>query len=126
MDSTFTNTQGQDVNYPSPDSETDEIINKDIFELMGVSEMPPEQKQQLFRQMEETVQKRAMAKIDDQLPEPDKAQFKQLIDTGTPDQLLEFLKARNIDLNQALTHETLAYKAEMAKLANPLKRTNQQ
>lgn len=120
------NTPGQATSSDTADVSADDIVGKDLFELMGVENMPEDKKQELYKQAMETIEKRTFARVHDSLPEADLPQFKQLIDTGTPQQLTDFLKQRNIDLEKLMAQEAFIYKTEMVELSKPLRNAAKQ
>ena len=97
----------------------DDIINRDILELMGAQNMPEEKKKELYTKIIDTIQNRVITRIADELSEPDLQQWKKLAEEGNKDKMEEFLKSKNIDLKQLMFQEALFYKSELATLSNP-------
>ncbi len=101
-----------------------EILNKDILELMGASGLPKKKRQKLYAKMLDTIQNRVIARVADQLSEPDLKEWHELAETGDNQQIDRFLKGRGIDVAQLQLQEALMYKAEMVKLAKPIDQAN--
>jgi hypothetical protein len=66
--------------------------------------------------MYETVQNRAILRIDDQLSDEDAKEWKEIVDSGDRTKNEEFLKKKGIDLNQIFALEALIYKIQMVDL----------
>lgn len=95
----------------------EDIIKKDILDLMGASDMPEEKKKELYTKMLETIQNRVITKIFDQLTPENAEKLKQLIDKGNKSEIENFLKFQNIDLAKLMLEEALIYKTEMVDLS---------
>ena len=97
----------------------DDIINRDILDLMGAQNMPEEKKKELYTKIIETIENRVVSRISGELSENDLEEWKKLADEGNKEKMQTFLKSKNIDLNQLMIQETLFYKSELATLSNP-------
>lgn len=102
-----------------------ELISKDILELMGAQNMPDEQKRNLYTKMLETIQNRVINRIINDLPEQDRGQWQQIAEAGDQAKMNEFLTSRTIDLGKLMLQETMLYKAEMVELTKPLQQASQ-
>jgi len=98
------------------DQEIKNLLEKDLLELIGGADLPPQKKQELYAKMAETVQNRVIARIYDQLSEEEGQELDKLIDSGDKNQVDEFLKNKNLDITSLLTQEAIIYKAEMVNL----------
>lgn len=94
----------------------DEIIDKDILELMGAKDMPEEQKQQIYKSMIETIENRVIAKIDDQLSDEEAKKLKTIVEGGKKEEFDEYMKEININVDQIYAQESIVYKMEMVQL----------
>lgn len=94
----------------------DEIIDKDILELMGAKDMPEEQKQQIYKSMIETIETRVIAKIDDQLSDEEAKKLKEIVDRGSKEEFDQYMKELNINVDQIYAQESIIYKMEMVQL----------
>lgn len=98
------------------EQEIQDILDKDLLELMGAQNMPPEQKQALYKKMAVTVQDRIILRVDDKLDEAGRKEWIQLLDQGDKAKMEEFLKTKNIDIAKILIEEAIIYKTEMMAL----------
>lgn len=100
----------------------DDIVNKDIFELMGAKDMPEEKRRDLYTKILETIQNRVVTRIADNLNDKDTADWLEIKKTADKKQMNDFLAARGIDINKLMTQETLMYKMELVQLSEPLRK----
>lgn len=107
------------------DISSKDLLDKDIFELMGIPNMPDDKKQELHTQMMETIEKRTFARVHDMLPQEDIAHFKELLDGSNPDDLKTFFKDHDIDVEKIMAQEAVVYKTEMVDLSAPLRKAQQ-
>lgn len=88
----------------------DDLINKDILDLMGYQNLTEEEKRNHYTRMLETIQNRAIARVGDLLSNEDQKTWESL---QTDEEKKQFLASKNINLDQIMAEETLLYKAEM-------------
>lgn len=93
-----------------------DLLEKDLLELIGGADLPPEKKQELYTKMAQTVQNRAIARIYDRLSEEEGKELDRAIDSGDKNKVDEFLKIRNLDITSLLAQEAIIYKTEMVEL----------
>jgi hypothetical protein len=105
------NNQQKRVKYTA-----DEIIEKDILELMGAKEMPEEQKERIYKSMIETIETRVIAKIDDQLTDEEAKRLKEIVNTGSKEEFDKYMKELDINVDQIYAQEAMIYKMEMVQL----------
>lgn len=96
----------------------EDIIEKDLLELMGAKDMPPEQKADLYKTMVETVENRVFARIDDQLSDDDAKKIAALVEGKDKAGFFALLEERGINVNKIYMEEALIYKMEMVDLMN--------
>jgi hypothetical protein len=113
------------MNDDQTNQQVEDIFDKDILELLGGENLPPEEKQKLYDKMLETIRFRVIASIDEMLSDEDREQWKNLFDTADQNQIDLFLKQRNIDIAKLMAEEALKYKMEMVTYADYLKKTGQ-
>ena len=99
---------------------TDDILNKDILELMGAKDMPEEQKQALYKKMLQTIQNRVIARIARELAPADNAHWQKLAETGDQKKMADFLNSKGIDINKLMFQEAVLYKTELVELSKPV------
>lgn len=98
-----------DINYQ-------EVIEKDIFDILGAKNMSDDQKQKIITKALETIQTRAMMRISDKLSEADVSEWKKIIDSKGNTEAAKFLESKGIDVAKILLEEALIYKTELAQL----------
>jgi hypothetical protein len=96
--------------------ELKQIFDQDLLDLMGASNMPPEQKADLYEKMANTIQDRVLLRIDDALDEEGRHQFAKIIDTGDHEKTNEFLISKGLNIPKLLIEEAVLYKLEMMSL----------
>lgn len=90
-------------------------LDDNIIAKLGLQEMSEEQRLALLDQMAELVQKRAILRVMDSLPEEAIEEANRLADQ--PEQLLEFLGTK-VDIGQVILEETERLKGELVAEAN--------
>lgn len=98
-----------------------DILNKDILELIGAQNLPDDKKKQLYQKMLETIQNRSITRILDQLSDNDAEEFKTILDSGDQPKADQFLKSKGIDIRQIMLQESIIYKTEMTELSKQIK-----
>lgn len=93
-----------------------DILDKDLFELLGIENASDEQKQALLITMINTVDARVANRVASLLSDDDAEKFKQLADAGDSDALVDFLVKKEIDLPQIVSEEATRYRVEVAQL----------
>ena len=119
-DATTTNT-GSDVasddsQAPTDDESeltVDDILNKDLLDLMGVKGLKDEDKKALYETMLKTIQARVAERLSDSLSDEDFDKWKDLDQEAKQ----KFLEQKDIDAAQMFLEETVFYKTEMAEIA---------
>lgn len=94
----------------------DDLVNKEILELMGVKEMSDEEKTQIYREMAETIQMRVLKRVERTLTDDEIDTLTNFVEKNDGDSFNKMLISKNIDLGVLYAEETLAYKAEMVSL----------
>lgn len=101
-----------DNNFIDPE----ELINKDIFELLGLQNLSEPQKKQMNDDMTATIQNRVLARVLDSLDDAGLKEYEAILDSGDEKKANEFLIAHKIDLTKITTEEALLYKTEVVNL----------
>jgi len=99
----------------------EDIINKDILELMGAKNMSDEEKLKLYKKIADTIYDRVFIKIDNMLSDKDVEDWKKVLDTKDSKQIQEFLQSKNIDFMKMVLEESLIYKTEITSLMQATK-----
>lgn len=95
---------------------TDDILEKNIFDLIGAQALSEEEKQKMETQMKDTIYNRAIARVDEQLPEEKQSEFKAVLDRGQTDEIEQFFQGNGVNIQQLLMEEAIIYKTELASL----------
>lgn len=95
----------------------DDIISKNIFDILGLAELPSDQKQQMLQKMVQIVYQRVVARIMDVLPEDAIRQLKLAIDAEDEKTATALLaKYGLLSFSEMMTEEALFMKYEMDAL----------
>ncbi|MEX0805448.1 MAG: DUF5663 domain-containing protein [Candidatus Binatia bacterium] len=96
----------------------DDILKKDLFELLGVEKASDEEKEALVATMTKTVDARVALRVASMLSEEDTNAFQQLADSGDAQKIVDFLVEKGVDLPQIVSEEATRYRIEVAQLLN--------
>ncbi len=99
----------------------EDLIEGDIFELMGLDHLSDDKKAELINQLNRGIQSRVAVRIDDLLAEADKSIFTDLMAKDQDEETLKFLESKNINLGQLVVEETLLEKIKLIDLAKKVK-----
>jgi len=91
----------------------EDIIQKDVLELMGFTKLTEEKSKELHEKIEVAIQNRVAARIFDALSEEDRKQYEKLTDEQKFKEANDFLLSKNIDANNWLVQETIVMKLEL-------------
>ena len=102
----------------------DEIIDLDIFNLMGIPNMPQNQKDEILKKMVETIERRVIKKVEDKLSDEDMAKIEAAINSNDQNAFMQTFTDKGISIEKIYAEETLLYKYEMMELMNNTKEQN--
>jgi len=91
----------------------EDIIQKDVLELMGFTNLTKEKSDELHQKIEVAIQNRVAARIFDALPEEERKEYERLTDESKNKEANDFLLSKGIDVNKWLTQETIVIKLEL-------------
>ena len=95
--------------------EMEKVLETDIFELMGVkADLSEEQKADLLKVFQDTVENRTLARMMDGLSDADMEEFSKLLEDSA-EKADQFLSDKGIIKEQIAIVEMVLYKLEMAK-----------
>ncbi len=95
--------------------EMEEVIETNIFELMGVDKnLSDDQRNDLMRVFQDTLQSRVTSRILDQLNEDERKKFIELAEKD-PEGAEKFLNDKGINKEQITVAEIILYKLELAQ-----------
>lgn len=100
------------ANYFLSDVTLDNLLNKDFFDLIGLSELPDDKKQEMAIEMAATIQGRAFRTITQLLGEKKSEQ----LDSLPSEQVLAFLEENGINSIDIMLQEAIKYRIEVATL----------
>jgi hypothetical protein len=98
----------------------DEILNKDILDLIGMSHLAEEEKGKLYQTMVETIERRVVGRVDEMLSDEEAEEWKKIVDAKDRQGFSDFLKEKSIDLVQIYAQEALIYKTELVSMIRAL------
>ena len=98
-----------------------DVLIKDLMQLMGLSKLSEKEQAELYQQAMETVQNRLLIRIATILGEKNKDEFFKLIDKGDEKAVDDYLKSKKIDYQTLFTEEVLLYKLEMSHKSQSVK-----
>lgn len=93
-----------------------EILEKDVFELLNVQNIPEEKRLDILESLYRTVENRTLIRLDDEIPEEAKEEWKVVIDREDATATDAFLKKYNIDIDRMILEESALLKTELALL----------
>jgi len=94
----------------------EELLEKDIFQLLEIEGADEATKKQIFQTMLNTVNARAINRVASLLTEKEAEEFKELAERGDPPKLQHWLDEREIDLPKIITEEAIRYRTEIVSL----------
>lgn len=97
-----------------------DIVKKDLFDLLGLKNLPTEKKQAMLDQALATVQNRVLLRIAAKLNSKEKEELFAIVDKQDENKMGRYLSSKNINLASLLTEEALLYKQEMSYSTNKL------
>ena len=98
-----------------------DLIEKDIFELLGIGYISDEKKEELMGKIIEGVESRVVLRIDDSLEESDKTKFKAILDSGTDEEINQFLESKDISVGRFAAEEAMYLKSQIIQNAKAVK-----
>ncbi|OIP23987.1 hypothetical protein AUK11_04175 [bacterium CG2_30_37_16] len=94
-----------------------DLIEKDIFELLDLKDLPQEYKDKMVSEMEDMLENRVIARLMDSLSKEDAEKFDNLPENDN-NAITEFFKDKDINIEQITAEEALILKSDMASLIN--------
>ena len=92
-----------------PTTTIQDLLDGDLFEIVGLGSMSIEEKEEFMSTMLQTVYARTLLQVENLLEGDDKQAFADL----HADQMMEFLQARDFDLVTMLAEEAVRYRQEI-------------
>ena len=97
--------------------QTDDVLSKNIFDILGLSALPDDQKQPILQKMLQIIYQRVVARIIDVLPEDAMRQLKLAIDKEDENTATAILAQYTLpSFPEMMAEEALSLKYEMDAL----------
>lgn len=94
-----------------------DLVNDDIFTILGIEDLPDDEKQSMLTTMLETIQGRVVARLLDALTEEERVQVEKYFDESNTEAINALLQAKGIDgLSSLMAQESMIYKLELAQI----------
>ena len=95
---------------------TDDILEKNILDLLDLQDIPEEKKQEIYQKLYKTVESRVILRMDSLLNDAEAAEWGKLLEANDRAASDAFLKERHIDVEQLMLQESAIFKAELVYL----------
>lgn len=93
------------------------LDNQNIISILGIEQLPDEQKLAIAQKVATLVEKRLVVRVFDTLDKLRQSEFSQLLESGDSRQLEDFLKRFVPDMAELLAEEVLRVKQELSTFA---------
>lgn len=94
----------------------EEILEKDILDIIGASDMSDSEKQEMYQKMNDTIANRVTARIVDSLNDDDVDTWIKLLDSNNQQEANTFMSDRGVDIAEIIAKEALLYKTQIVDL----------
>lgn len=99
-----------------------DLVEGDIFELMGIEHISEEKKQIIMQGFIEAVQANVLVRVDDLLQtDHDHSELRRLLENGTDEETSQFLVQKNINIADLVLEESLLQKNKLIQMAQTVK-----
>jgi len=99
----------------------DDVLDKDILEILGVQDLPEDKKSDLYLKLAETLQNMVVARLVDKLNKEEFEELAALMEDKKQEEVKVFMTAHNIDLKAMFVEEAFIMKAQVAALIDGIK-----
>jgi hypothetical protein len=96
----------------------DEILEKDILDLMGVGDLPENEKEEIYKKMLDTIMNRVILRLDSQVSDEEVAKLKTIMEAKDNAGFFKFFEDKGIDIKSIFAEEAGIYKVEMVALTS--------
>jgi len=105
---------------------SDDLVSKDLFELLGLEDMPEEQKNEIRAKTLEMIRDRTLLRVRDLLSDEEFEQYKVLLSepesTESDKKIDEFLAGKHVDVNALTVEETILVKMQAVQAMQGLEK----
>lgn len=95
-----------------------DIIEKDIFTLLGAGSLNEEEKAELMNKMLDTIRYRVIDRVSEMISKDEMNLWMDLMEPEKNEELNKFLAEKKIDLSQMMLEEAVNYKIQLKTYAN--------
>lgn len=108
-----------DTNQAHDDISYDDLLGKDILDILGLVDISKEEQDNIKDVMEKTIKNRIISRVIDSLSDEEIDIWENL---KTKEEKVEFLTNHKLNLEKIALEEALIYKYEMARLVQMMKK----
>lgn len=91
------------------------VLDADIFELLGLKNIPAKKKEQLGNKIARIIIDRVLIRLDSMLKGPELAEFKYLLENASSQDLQNFFTSKGIDIPKMMIQEAIVLKAQIVQ-----------
>lgn len=92
-----------------------QILEGDILDLVGLSNLPEEQKVEVRTKLMESLMNRVMIRVADIIGDAGMEEFQQTLDSGDDNAIRTYLEGQGIDLKRLAIEEAILLKTEVVE-----------
>ena len=104
----------------------DDFIDKSLFDLLDLGEMPQGEQDEVIGKIMETIQSRVVSRILDILSDLDFEKMKSALESKNEEEFFQIISKNNIDVPQIWGEEALYYKIELVDLVKGNKKNSEE
>lgn len=93
-----------------------DLLNKDLIELMGSTDMPEDQKNQEYEKMLATIKSRVLGQLVKQMTEDQFNRFQKALQEKNENEVNTIIEETKIDVPKLYAEEAILYKLQMVSL----------
>jgi hypothetical protein len=123
MDSNSTSAQASanaslivDDKFFLPGITYDDVLDKDILELLGLKDLSDDEAKEIYDKMFQTIQDRVILDMVEKMSDEDFASLETAVEAKNKDKFEELVTKNHIDVVNLYAQEALAYKIELINL----------
>jgi|GEM_PF-4257186 len=96
---------------------TDQLLEGDLFEILGIQDASSEVKNKIVEAMMTTIDARVATRVAKLLGNKRSEEFKKIADQSDPKELADYLAKQDVDLPQIVSEEATRHRVEIIELA---------
>jgi len=94
------------------------ILDKDIFELLGLKNISAKKKERLGNKIARIIIDRVLIRLDSMLKGPELAKFKYILENNSIEELQKFFADKGIDIPKMMIQEAIVLKAQIVQFVS--------